>query len=109
MGLGAGPPPAPEHGGQPSDASSTGSASTGAAAGADPGRQGQSSDAIRSLRGVGPSTVAALAELGVAVVGDLASMPDDQVAAIKAGKSNLKIDSLRRNALAWTQLKTEGH
>jgi hypothetical protein len=45
----------------------------------------------------------------VAVVGDLASMPDDQVAAIKAGKSNLKIDSLRRNALAWTQLKTEGH
>ena len=42
-------------------------------------------------------------------VGDLANMADDQVAAIKVDKPTLKIDSLRRKALAWTKLKTEGN
>lgn len=50
------------------------------------------------LRGMGPGSVSALAELGVHTVGELANMSDGDVDALKAAKPSLKLGHLRRTA-----------
>ena len=53
---------------------------------------------VGRLRGLGPGSVSALAEMGVHTVGDLANMSDGEVDAAKATKPSLKLGHLRKVA-----------
>ena len=57
-------------------------------------------ESLSGLKGMGPGSVAALAEIGVHTVGDLAAMSDDAVDEAKRNRPRLKLSHLRKVARA---------
>ena len=59
---------------------------------------------LSGLKGMGPGSVAALAEIGVHTVDDLAAMSDDAVDEAKRNRPRLKLSHLRKVARAAVEL-----
>lgn len=66
----------------------------------DDGLNAKKGEPLSGLKGMGPGSVAALAEIGVYTVDDLAAMSDDAVDEAKRNRPRLKLSHLRKVARA---------